>query len=224
MIKTKTFDGLCREFLDGPLALHGFAWCDGGVYARTASDGRDTIGFDFRPSRNQFCVMVAYYPNEFRIIDELHPELTAANKGFLCRPYLNAEGTSWDPRWLKAKDKESATQSLQQVLPWIERAGLAWLAALRDRRFFAESSDPVAALSSGFAHELAGNIEVARRRYKEMNRRFELIEKSSGLRKFREGWRDFIFVRVKLGIEDALTTEIKVLAAWCPAIEPLSRG
>ena len=224
MIKTKTFDGLCHEILDGPLARHGFAWCGGGVYARAAADGGDSIGLDFRPSRGRFCVMIGYYPNEFRIIDELHPEVTAPNRGYLCRPYLNPERTSWQPRWLKAKDKESAGQSLHQVLPWIEHAGLGWLTALRDRRVFAESSDPVAALSSGFAHELAGNIEVARERYNEMNRRFELIEKNVGIHRFRDGWRDFIFVRAKLGFADALTLEISALAGWSPNIEPLVRG
>jgi hypothetical protein len=82
----------------------------------------------------------------------------------------------------------------------------------------------VAPLSSGFAHELAGNIEVARERYNEMNRRFELIERNGGIRKFREGWRDFIFVRAKLGFADALTSEIRALAGWYPTIEPLGRG
>lgn len=224
MIKTKTFDGLCHEILDGPLALHGFAWSGGGVYTRSTTEGDDAIGLDFRPSRDRFCIMMGYYPKEFRIVEELHPEITAPNRGYLCRPYLNPEGTSWHPHWLKAKDKESAAHSLQQALPWVENAGLSWLAALRDRKLFAEHSDPVSALCSGFAHELAGNIQVARERYNEMNRRFDLIENNGGIRKFREGWRDFIFIRAKLGIEDALSADIRALAAWRPAIEPLRGG
>ena len=221
MIQTRTFDALCHDLLDLPLQKHGFAWSGGGVYSRIAADGDDTIGLDFRPSRSRFCIMIGFCPKEFRILDELHPDLRTPNRGFLCRPYLNPEGTSWHQRWLRANDKPSAANSLQQVLPWIQSAGLSWLAALRDPKFYAEQSDPVAALSSGLAHELAGNTEIARARYKEMNRRFEEIEKLDGIRKFRAGWRDFIFVRAKLGVEDALTAEIKALAGWSPTIQPL---
>lgn len=221
MVTTKTFDKLCHEILDPALARCAFARCGEGVYVRAASDGEDRIGFDFRPTRHRFCVMIGYLPREFEILDELHPELTTANKGFFCRPHLNKEGTSWHPRWLNAKDKETATQSLHQMLSWIENAGLAWLMALRDRKLFAEHSDPIAALYAGFAHELAGNIEVARERYLEMSRRLELIEKNGGIRKFPEGWRDFIFIKAKLGFPDALTSEIRALAGWNPRIEPL---
>src|SRR5262249_13393485 len=162
--------------------------------------------FDIRPSRGRFCVMIGYYPNEFRTIKELYPDAT----GFLCPPYLNAAGTSREPRWWKCKERESTANSLQDVLQCLDPAGLNWLSALRDRKFYAEQSDPSAAVPSGYAHELAGNIEIARERYREMNRRFEEIEtRWGGIRKCAEQWRAFVFVRAKLAIEDALTAEIR---------------
>ena len=223
MIKTPSFDKLCHEILDDSLAQHGFSWRGDGVYVRAAPDGRDQIGLDFRPSREKFCVMVTHYPSSFWVIEELHPELGGQINGFLCKPYLNPKGTSWNPSWLKARDKESATSSLQQVLSWIEQAGLAWLVALRNPQIYAESSDPVAAIGSGFAHEIAGNLEIARQRYSEMNRRFEMIEKDYGLRKDQACWRDFLFVRGKLGIEDSLTVDIRTLAGWDPKTTPLPK-
>ena len=100
---------------------------------------------------------------------------------------------------------------------------MEWLSALRDPELFAEHTDPVAALCSGFAHELAGNIAVARERYLEMNRRFNEMEKiGGGIRSFKEGWRDFIFVRDKLGLEDELTKEIRQLANWNATVQPLT--
>jgi hypothetical protein len=224
MIQTKTFDTLCHEVLDAALEHHGFASCGQGAYARAALDGEDTIGLDFRPSRGRFCAMVGYSPKEFQVIEELRSENETVTPGFLCRPYLNPRGTSWHPRWLVANDKESTRNSLLQALPWVEGAGLNFLAQLRDPRFYAETSDPVAAIPSGFAHELCGNTEIARERYSEMYRRFVEVHKSRDIRKFRQGWRRYIFVCAKLGIQDALTAEIRELVRWDPFIEPLSGG
>lgn len=224
MIQTRTFDRLCHEILDIPLNRIGFAWVGGGVYVRRTPEGRDSIGFDIRPSRSRFCVLIGYAPKEFEIVEALHPELTEADLGFLCRPYLNPVGTSWKPRWWNCTTKEIAMQSLHHVLECVESAGERWLSALRDPEFLAANSDSVAALSSGFAYELAGDLDIARQRYLAMNRRYSEIEKTTGIRKFRDGWRAFIFVRAKLGVEDELTADVRALAGWNPRIPRLGEG
>src|SRR6185295_1862376 len=201
----------------------GFDWSGGGVYVRPGSDGQDSIGFDLRPSRSRFCVLIGYYPKEFSVLEELHPEMNAISRGYLCRPYLNPNGTSWHPRWWSSKDRDAAIRSLQHVLACIQGVGMAWLAQLRDRTFYAEHTDPMAALPSGFAHELAGNVQVAKERYLDMNQRFLEIDKiGGGIRKFSGGWRDCIFVRAKLGLNDELTTALRELADWHRPITPLA--
>jgi hypothetical protein len=222
MIQTRTFDDLCRSVLDDVLKPHRFAWVGNGTYARAESDGEDTIGFDLRPTRERFCVMIGHFPSDLRILHELHPELGVQDRGFLCKPYLNPTGTSWHPRWWRAKDRPTAEKSLRKVVACIQGPGLSWLALLRDPRFYAEHTDPVAALGSGLAHERAGNLTIARERYEQIMRRFGEIEKAAGVRRFREGWRDFIFIAAKLGVEDDLVRAVRDLAGWNPTIHPLS--
>jgi len=114
-----------------------------------------------------------------------------------------------------------AEKSLRDVLTCFEVVGLAWLGLLRNPEFYAEQTDPVAAIGSGLAHERAGNMSIARERYEEIMRRFSEIERMGGVRCFQEGWRDFIFVTAKLGIENDLVREVRVLAGWSPKIDPL---
>lgn len=219
---TKTFDSLCLEVLEIPLSAYGYTWVDNGAFVRKQNDGIDSIGFDIRPSKNKFTVMICYEPKEFEVINELHPEIKGDEKGYLCQPYLNPNGTSWNPKWWKCQNKTIATNSLHNVLECIENKGFKWLELLRDKQFYADHSDPIAAISSGYAHELAGNFKVSLERYNESKRRFDSIEKSSGIKSFKEGWRDYIFIMSKLGIENSLVKEIRELSNWNPDIPQLN--
>lgn len=224
MIQTRTFDSLCHDILSPALMNQGFVWVGKGVYLRSAADGEDSIGLDIRPTRERFCVLVGYYSTEMlAFLRELDPALDAQNRGYLCRPYLHQEGTSWHPRWWRCNDKPTAIRSLQHALQCIDTAGQKWLADLRDRRFYAQHTDAIASLPSAYAHELAGNLETARERYLEKNRVYGEMEKlKGGIRACKEAWRECIFVKAKLGIEDALTGDLRVLASWNPTIHPLT--
>jgi len=215
----------CDEALLPFLGPKGFDRANPGEYVRKLEGGRDRILVSHGPRAKKFthfAVFMSYYPDALEPLFEL-VDFGDEDRGFLCGPYLNPVSVTPRPKYWGYRTAEALERSLKHVLECLENAGLPWLETLRDPKVFAASADPVAALPTGLANEVAGNFEKARESYREMYRRVHLILKDSRSEKdfVPKFGKTYVFVTAKLGIDTERREAVEEKLGYHPDIKPL---
>lgn len=214
------------KFLGPYLVEHGFRISQPGEYIRTTVSGSDRILVSRGPgnkAKTHFAVWMSYYPTYLLQIDEIAPLGEEEERGFPCGPYLSPVGVLRRQKFWSYKNASVLTASLNHVLQCLRQVGLVWLESLRAPQKFADEVDPLAVLPAGLANEIAGNTEKARVFYNEVLRRLHLIiqntkDETEFLRTF---GKKFVFVTMKLGVENEKCEQVQRKLNYYPSIKPL---
>jgi hypothetical protein len=203
------------------LLQEGFQSPQPGEYLRLDANGQDRILVDPDERKRGFSILLSYYPDDLRMIEELSD--SNEPRGFPCGPYLSPAGVGRREYLWSYGSREHLRASLDSARAALAERALPWLQLLRDPSRFAEEVDPVAALYGAYAYERAGDSANARRLYEEMYRRLVggLGVGVSETEFLRRAGKKYIFVAKKLSVDEVRVKRFEQQLSWSPDVRPL---